>query len=207
MTLHPAESFLLALAFTSLFQTLVFVIIQSLALNADFIPRCVITSQIVFPGTFVKRFSRMSSADFEEAIFSLSYMHLVFGFEMVIRSLKNVPFQPRDKWANMACILGFVVLLIGTWIPTRIMPEQMTKCFGDIIWQPFRNVKTGAGISTGLIFAFLTMAAIIGLQLYNTRDVDPNERIAGSRMVYYLTASAISQVCSLAIHSVFEFAS
>jgi len=151
--------------------------------------------------------SRVNSADFEEAIFSLSYMHLVFGFEMAIRSLQKVPFQPRDKWAYMACILGFVILLIGTWIPTRIMPEEKMTCFGDIIWQPFRNVKTGAGISAGLIFAFLTMAAIIGLQLYNTRNVDPNERIAGSRMVYYLTASAILQVRSLAIHSVFGFAS
>jgi hypothetical protein len=133
-------------------------------------------------------------------------MHLVFGFEMVLRSLKKVPFQPRDKWANIACILGFVVLLIGTWIPTRIMPEEKMKCFGDIIWQVFRNVKTGAGISAGLIFAFLTMAAIIGLQLYNTRDIDPNERVAGSRMVYYLIASAILQVSSLATHSVFGFA-
>jgi len=148
----------------------------------------------------------MSSADFEEAIFSLSYMHLVFGFEMAIRSLKKVPFQPRNKWANIGCILGFMVLLIGTWIPTRIMPEEKTKCYGDIIWQPFRNVKTGAGISASLTFAFLTMAAIIGLQLYNTRDVDPNERIAGSRMVYYLIASAILQVGSLAIRFVFGFA-
>ena len=56
MTLHPAESFPLALAFTSLFQALTFVIIQSLALNTDFIPRCVVTSQIIFPGTFAKRY-------------------------------------------------------------------------------------------------------------------------------------------------------
>jgi hypothetical protein len=148
----------------------------------------------------------MSIADFEEAIFSLSYMHLVFGFEMAIRSLQKVPFQPRSKWANIACILGFIALLIGTWIPTRIMPEEKMKCYGDIIWQPFRNVKTGAGISAGLVFAFLTMATIIGLQLYNTRNVDPKERIAGSRMVYYLIASAILQVSFLLIRSVFAFA-
>lgn len=148
----------------------------------------------------------MINANFEEAIFSLSYMHLVFGFEMTIRSLKKVPFRPRSKWANTACVLGFMILLIGTWIPTRIIPEEKMECYGDIIWQSFRNVKTGAGISAGLVFAFLTMATIIGLQLYNTRNVDPNERIAGSRMVYYLTASAILQVGFVAICSVFAFA-
>jgi hypothetical protein len=67
------------------------------------------------------------------------------------------------------------------------------KCYGDIIWRPFRNVKMGAIISGSLIFALLTMAAIIGIQLYNTGDIEPNERIAGSRMVYYLAGSAILQ--------------
>lgn len=53
IALHPAESFPLALAFTSFFQTLTFVVIQSLALNANFIPRCVVTSQIIFPGMLI----------------------------------------------------------------------------------------------------------------------------------------------------------
>lgn len=52
----------------------------------------------------------------------------------------------------------------------------------------------GAIISGSLIFALFTMAAIIGIQLHNTGDIDPNERIAGSRMVYYLAGSAILQV-------------
>lgn len=52
----------------------------------------------------------------------------------------------------------------------------------------------GAIISGSLIFAFLTMAAIIGIQLFNTKDIDPNERIAGSRMFYYLVGSAILEV-------------
>lgn len=141
----------------------------------------------------------MNNVNVEEAIFSLSYMHLVFGFEMAIRSLKKTPFQPRNKWANTACISAFVILLICTWIPTRIIPEEKMKCYGDIIWQSFRNVKTGVGISAGLVFAFLTMAAIIGLQLYNTQNVDTSERIAGSRMVYYLTASSILQVGFLSL--------
>jgi len=194
MALHPAESFPLALAFTTFFQTLIFIVIQSLALNTNFTPHCILESQITLPGTFIKATaSRTSSVNFEQAIFALSYMHLVFGFEMTIRSLRKVPFQPRGKWANITCILGFVVLLIATWVPTQIMPEEM-ECYGEIISQPSRNIKTGAGISVGLTFALPTMAAIIGLQLYNTRKVDPNERIAGSRMVYYLTASAILQV-------------
>jgi hypothetical protein len=38
------------------------------------------------------------------------------------------------------------------------------------------------------------MAAVIALQLHRTVNVDPNERIAGTRMVYYLLLSAILYV-------------
>jgi hypothetical protein len=34
------------------------------------------------------------------------------------------------------------------------------------------------------------MAAVIAIQLHRSLNVDPNERIAGTRMVYYLLLSA-----------------
>jgi hypothetical protein len=120
-------------------------------------------------------------------------MHLVFGFEMTVRSLRQIPFQPRGKWVTPICLGTFVMLLILTWIPTTINPYT-GKCFGDIIFRPIANARTALGISVGLLFAFFTMAAIIGIQLGNNQAIDTNERIAASRMVYYLVASAILQV-------------
>lgn len=38
------------------------------------------------------------------------------------------------------------------------------------------------------------MAAIIALQLRRTVNVEPDERIAGTRMVYYLLLSAVLYV-------------
>ena len=111
---------------------------------------------------------------------------------MTVRSLKRNPFRPRGKRTNIICVIAIIILTIATWIPTRIWPNERA-CLGDIIWRPFRNVRVGAGISAGLIFAFITMAAIIGIQLYNTKNVDPDERISGSRMFYYLVGSAILQ--------------
>jgi hypothetical protein len=41
------------------------------------------------------------------------------------------------------------------------------------------------------------MAAIIGMQLYRTVNIDQNERIAATRMFYYLILSAILYVSIL----------
>ena len=50
-----------------------------------------------------------------------------------------------------------------------------------------------------LVFFFLFLAALISIQLMRTADVDPNERIAASRMCYYLLMAALIYVSTSAI--------
>ena len=48
-----------------------------------------------------------------------------------------------------------------------------------------------------LVSSLLLLAAVISIQLMRTADVDPNERIAASRMCYYLLVMAVIYVSSI----------
>ena len=190
--LHPAESFPFMLGFTAFFTELIFVVIQSLTLKTIYVRHCSRTAQVIFPSKLVNPVCRIIT-DRYPALFVLGYVHLVFGFEMTLRSLKKVPFTRRSKWATVICWVVVVVLLIVTWSTTRFHPAER-KCFGDLMWRVFKDAKTAVFVITVLFFAMLIMATIIGFQLRNHKDVHIDERIAGSRMFYYLIGTAILQV-------------
>ncbi|KAF2397083.1 hypothetical protein EJ06DRAFT_160116 [Trichodelitschia bisporula] len=171
--LHPAESFPLLLGFGIVLQQFFFIWIQAAALKTVFVPKCPNTAQVVFP-----------------QIFSIGYLHLIFGLEMTIRALRRVPFKPRRKHASFVCTGIAFILLILTWIPVKLRPP-LEKCFGDMIWRAVKHSVFGIGITSMLIIMSLLMAGIIALQLRRTVRVDPNERIAGTRMVYYLLLNAV----------------
>lgn len=64
----------------------------------------------------------------------------------------------------------------------------------------FRSIKSsllGIVLCGFMIPSFILMALIIGAQLHRTVLMDQNERIAGTRMVYYLVLTAILYVSSL----------
>ncbi|TID19981.1 gb [Venturia nashicola] len=171
--LHPAESFPLLLGVFLLIQQISFVSIQAKTLDKLFVDNCLRSSQVVFT-----------------QIFMIGYIHFVFGLEMTIRSLRRTRFAPRPKYTTSVCTLIALIMSVFTWLSTRLrMPRN--KCFGDMIWRSVRSSPLGVVICSFLIPSFIMMAAIIALQLYRTVNVDPNERIAGTRMVYYLLLSAV----------------
>lgn len=47
------------------------------------------------------------------------------------------------------------------------------------------------------IFSMLLLAALLGVRLLKTVNIDPNERIASSRMVFYMMLTVILYVCIL----------
>jgi hypothetical protein len=131
-------------------------------------------------------------------IFVIGYFHFVFGLEMTIRSLKKNRFAPRPKYTTPVCIVIAIVMTTLTWLSTRIRPPG-NKCFGDMIFRSLKSAPLAITICGVLIPSFLIMAAIIGVQLYRTVHIDQNERIAGTRMFYYLILSAILYVSILLI--------
>lgn len=127
------------------------------------------------------------------AIFAIGYITLVFGIETAFRSFKQERFAPRGKWNTILCICVVAFFLLLTWIPTIAWP-MLNRCFGSLIWFPMRYDLLTLVLLIVLVSLLLLLAAIIGIQLMRVADVDPNERIAASRMCYYLLLTAVIYV-------------
>jgi hypothetical protein len=75
---------------------------------------------------------------------------------------------------------------------------MFNRCFGSLIWFPMRYDLLTLVLLIVLVSLLLLLAAIISIQLMRPADVDLNERIAASRMVYYLLVTEVIYV-SLAL--------
>jgi hypothetical protein len=71
---------------------------------------------------------------------------------------------------------------------------MFNRCFGSLIWFSNRYDLLTLVILCVLVCSCLTLAGVIGIQLMRTSNVDPNERIAASRMTYYLLVVAMVYV-------------
>lgn len=130
------------------------------------------------------------------AIFIIAYVTLVFGIEMTWRAFKSERFAPRGKWTTTICIGVISCLLLLTLLPTLALP-MYNRCFGSLIWIPIRYDLIAICALSILVFSFLLLAALISIQLMRTSDVDQNERIAASRMCYFLLTAALVYVSFL----------
>ncbi|KAH7125583.1 hypothetical protein B0J11DRAFT_309766 [Dendryphion nanum] len=170
---HTAETFPLVLACGAVLQQIIFVAVQSTSLHSVLSNKCRGLSMITLP-----------------AIFITGYATLVFGVEMSMRAFKFDRFSPRGRWNTPICVGCIAFLLLLTWMPTIVWP-MYNRCFGSLIWFPMRYELIMICILVILIFFFLFLAALISIQLMRTAEVDPNERIAASRMCYYLLMAAL----------------
>lgn len=113
---------------------------------------------------------------------------------MAIRAMRVERFPAKGKWTTTICIGAIAFLTLLTWMPTVAWP-MYNRCFGSLIWFPMRYELLMLVLLVVLVSVFLLLAAIISIQLMRTSDVDPNQRIAASRMCYYLIMSALLYVC------------
>lgn len=171
--IHPAETFPLVLASGIAIQEVIFVTVQSTALDSLIVAGCRGVAMVVFPAMFLQ-----------------GYVNLVFGAETAIRSLGAKRFSPRGKWTTKICLMVVALMLLLTWIPTIIW-QTPNHCFGSLVWYPIRYKLVAIIILCVMLFFFLALAAVISIQLMRSVKVDPNERIAASRMSYYLVVAAI----------------
>lgn len=128
------------------------------------------------------------------AVFIVPYIQLVFGLEVVIRSLqRKVPFPPRGKWNVTICIAIVGTLLLVTYLVTHfIRPPNF--CFASLFWF-LQRYRRGALILFSLIaVVLLASTVIIFLKLHRNASIDSVERVAASRMVFYLSLGFISSV-------------
>lgn len=130
------------------------------------------------------------------ALFIVPYIQLVFGIECALRSLRKLPFQARGKYDVTICCVAIVLMLIGTWIPSHIK-EQPDHCFASLIWFITRfglECLVLLSVAGGLM---ILSAITIFVRLSTVNLIDQHQRIAASRMVYYLVLGIVSMVSKL----------
>ena len=127
------------------------------------------------------------------AILLVPLIQVVFGLECALRSLRKVPFQARGKYDVTICLIVVSAMLIGSWIPTFIS-KQPAKCFASLLWfvSSFGTIVfLILAIAAGLM---VISAVTIFVRLSTVSMVDQHQRIAASRMVYYLVIGIVSLV-------------
>ncbi|RDL35408.1 uncharacterized protein BP5553_07339 [Venustampulla echinocandica] len=173
-TIHPAETFPLILAIGIAIQGLAFIGVQATGLSSLFTDGCSVIAQYMWP-----------------ALFIVPYIQLVFGLECAFRALRKMPFQARGKHAVKMYLVIVVIMLVGTWIPSNLH-QQRDTCFATLVWFITSYGDLGLilfSISSGLM---LISALIIFFRLSSVNLIDEHQRIAASRMVYYLLLGFIS---------------
>ncbi|KAL8808960.1 MAG: hypothetical protein Q9200_003849 [Gallowayella weberi] len=78
-----------------------------------------------------------------------------------------------------------MVVIWLTWIPSYIAPSRGI-CPATLIWWSTHYAKIGLAISSGLLLTFVVGAIMITDHLMRTVELDHNQRISASRVVYYL---------------------
>jgi di/tricarboxylate transporter len=127
------------------------------------------------------------------ALFIVPYIQLVFGLECASRSLRRLPFQARGKYDVTICLAVIVLMLIGTWIPSHIHPE-VDRCFASLMRFISRYGKEGFILLTIIAVLAIISAITIFVRLSTVTSINEDQRIAASRMVYYLVLGIVSLV-------------
>ncbi|KAF1811045.1 hypothetical protein P152DRAFT_515448 [Eremomyces bilateralis CBS 781.70] len=165
---NPAVNVFLILGVSLAMQNIVFIAIQSASLDSIEVNGCSKTVQIIFPIAFLS-----------------GYVHLVFGVETTIRSLKYMKFMPRSRRNTPFCLVAISSLLLATWLPTALwkIPDV---CLGDILFRTVPFNLIGLVVLSFEVVAFALMIAVIAIQLKRVSDIEPSQRVAASRMVFRL---------------------
>ncbi len=129
------------------------------------------------------------------AMFIVPYLQVVFGLECTLRSFRAIPFQARGKYDVTICCGTVVLMLIITWVPSHIFREP-DVCFASLLWFVSRYGKLGSTLLCVAGGLMIISAITIYTKLSSVNLVDEHQRIAASRMVYYLAMGITSLVSS-----------
>ena len=113
---------------------------------------------------------------------------LIFGLETTFRSLRRVRFPSRNRWHIPTAIVVIALTIFSAWAATNVFPTR-GKCLTGLIWWTARYAKLAVVLAVGLLVMYPASALIITVQLVKTVKVEKAERIAATRVVYYLVVN------------------
>ncbi len=86
-------------------------------------------------------------------------------------------------------------MIFAAWAATNVFPTG-GKCFTSLIWWTACYGKLATVIASSLLALYPASAVTISVQLLKTVNIDKTERIAATRMVYYLVINIWLIVCT-----------
>jgi len=84
-------------------------------------------------------------------------------------------------------------MIIATWVPTQIWKEA-DKCFASLMWFVVNFGVLGLILLSVVALLMILSAVTIFYRLSTHKIIDQNQRIAASRMVYYLVLTLVGSV-------------
>ena len=123
----------------------------------------------------------------------VTYTTLIFALETTIRSVRRSRFRARGKWDTFICLAAIIFAVTGTFLPALLIPAP-DRCLATLIWWTEHYAKVAVVLGLSIIVLFLFSAAIITTQLLRTVKMDRDERIAATRVVYYLVLNVFTIV-------------
>lgn len=123
----------------------------------------------------------------------MPYIQFVFGIETTVRAFRRRAFDSFGKWTVSVCIIFVVSSLAGTYAFTRV-EEPPNFCFASLFWfvQKYRVVCFS--LFTAISGSLVLGSVITFARLFRSASGGAIERIAASRMVYYMCIGAITNV-------------
>ncbi|KAG6356950.1 hypothetical protein INS49_014825 [Diaporthe citri] len=171
--IHTVEVYPLVLSFGITIQSIIFAAAQSIGLKALLSSGCTVVAIFTLP-----------------ALFIAPYIHLVFGVETAARGLRS-QFSPRRRWTVAICLGTISTFLLATLLVAAIS-RAPDFCFASLLWIVKPYAKGIFAVFLGVSVVLLLVIITIFVKLSKGRMVDPTERMAASRMIYYLILGFIS---------------
>ncbi|KAH0534164.1 hypothetical protein FGG08_007242 [Glutinoglossum americanum] len=188
--IHPAETFPLIVSVAVIIQGFIFAGVESMGLSKFRVSGCTKISEVVWTGMLPET-AVMSSMKgrtltaFTTAIWLVPITIKVFAAETAIRALRNPRFPPRGRKTIPACLAAILILIVVMWAPSRIYPAE-DRCIASLMFYIRSKGKAGV-VSILCIAGVIIISLVITLvQLSRNVQIRKDERIAASRMVYYL---------------------
>src|SRR4051794_27060737 len=118
----------------------------------------------------------------------IGLLHFVFGLEMTVNSLRRRPFGQLPAFTPLVNVGIAVLLFVAVVVSSLLVGKSTGKCYGSITFlaASLRLNRELIGTMSAMMPILLVMAAIIAVQLLRTIHVEPSQRVAGTRMVFYL---------------------
>lgn len=118
---------------------------------------------------------------------------LVFGLETTFRALHYKHYTVQKWWNIVFCVIVVLIMTLVIWIPSNVSPARH-GCLTSLVWWTKHLAKVGLVIASGLISTYVVCAVVVTAQLLRALKISREQRIAATRIIYYLISSTMITV-------------